>query len=84
MIAYRLQPNDNLPEDIQEQLYDIDEDFTTKQAYKNRAKRLTEFVNEKFKVNYKWDELFPKPTDIGWRYCKNCGEFYWKDDVCGC
>ena len=83
-VAYRLQPHDDLREDIQEYLYDIDEDFLKKTDYIKRAKVWTDRVNQEFKTNYNWTELFPQPTDLGWRYCTNCDEFYWKDDYCDC
>ena len=83
-IAYRLEPYNEIPTDIYEYLYDIDEDYTSKKRYIERAKKWTDRVNNKFNTNYKWNDLFPEPTDIGWRFCRKCGECYWKDDYCDC
>lgn len=33
MIVYRLQPHNDLPEEIQEYLYDVNEDFTKKKLH---------------------------------------------------
>ena len=84
MIAYRLLPYYNLPENVYDYLYDVDEDFTSKIKYVERAEKITSKVNARFNTSYSWNELFPKPTDIGWRYCKKCGEYYWCDDGCCC
>lgn len=84
MIVYRLQPHNDLPEEIQEYLYDVDEDFTKKENFIKRATKLTDLVNKKFNTNYKSAELFPKPKDIGWRYCKKCDTYYWEDECCKC
>lgn len=83
-VAYRLTPHNEIPTDIHEYLYDIDEDFTTKEKYIERAKQYTNDVNKEFNTDYKWYNLFPKPKDIGWRYCSYCREFYWNDDYCEC
>lgn len=84
MIAYRLQPHIDLCEEVYEYLYDVDEDFTSKKEYIREAKRLTNIVNKNFNANYHWKEVFIEPTDIGWRYCKKCEEFYWLDEGCCC
>lgn len=84
MIVYRLQPHDGLDIKVEDYLYDVDEDCTGKKAYIQRAKTWTERVNARFHTSYNWNDLFPEPTDIGWRYCKKCGEYYWSDDECGC
>lgn len=91
MIAYRLEPVRELPKNVNnsqekvlDYLYDIDEDFTSKKIYIERAKAITAFVNKKFKTTYIWGDLFEKPVDTGWRYCKRCDSVYWKDDNCEC
>lgn len=84
MIAYRLQPHDNLCEEVHEYLYDIDEDFTSKTKYIKRAKKIAAKVNARFNTNYSWNELFPEPKYIGWNYCKRCDTYYWSDSICGC
>ncbi len=84
MIAYRLQPKEDLELKVDDYLYDVDEDYTSKKRYIERAKTWTKRVNTRFKTNYKWTDLFPEPTDIGWRYCKRCGEYFWKGEICGC
>lgn len=86
MRAYRLESacKDNVKEEVKEFLYDIDDDFFTKEAYIKRAKAITFSVNYKFDTNYKWTDLFNKPIDIGWRYCEKCDTYYWADDECNC
>ena len=84
MKAYRLESNKELEIVNNSWLYDVEEDFTNKDKYIARAKKLTEKANKEFGTNYSYEELFGKPTDIGWRYCKKCGAFYWGDDWCDC
>ena len=84
MKAYRLRPLENLPTEIDNYVYDVDEDFTSKKTYILRAKKLTDRVNKKYNVNFKCDELFEKPQDIGYRYCTRCQTYYWGDDRCEC
>lgn len=84
MIAYRLETNKELEIVNKTWLYDVDESFRSKQEYIASAKEITEIANMEFKTNYTWQELFGEPKDIGWRYCKRCGEYYWSDEGCSC
>ena len=84
MIAYRLESIKELKIVNNSWLYDIDEDFTSKKAYIERAEQLTRKVNKEFNTNYTYQKLFGEPEDIGWRYCKRCDTYYWKDDCCDC
>lgn len=84
MIAYRLDPLYGIKEEVYEYLYDEGEDFTNKKSYIERAKQLTKRVNKEFKTTYTWTDLFETPNDIGFRFCKKCGAFYWGDDCCEC
>lgn len=83
-VAYRLEANKELEIVENSWLYDVDEDFLSKREYVKEAKRLTEKANKEFGTNYTYQELFGDPIDIGWRYCTECGEYYWGDDGCYC
>ena len=83
-ITYLLESNKEIELVNETWLYDVAEDYFTKAAYIKRARKLTERANKEYKANYAWQELFGEPKDIGWRYCTDCDEFYWKDDGCSC
>lgn len=83
-IAYRLEADKDLEIVNNSWLYDIDEDFTSKAAYIKRAKKLTDRANKEFNTNFTYKELFGEPLDLGWRYCSQCGECYWFNDIHEC
>ena len=84
MKAYRLESNKELEIVNTTWLYDIDEDFISKKAYTERAKKLTEKANNEFKTNYTWQDLFGEPFDCGYRYCPYCKTYYWQGEECEC
>lgn len=84
MVVYRLESNKELDIVNNSWLYDVDLDCITKKEYIAKAKKLTDKANQEFGTNYTYEELFGKPVDSGWRYCKKCGMHYWLDDGCEC
>lgn len=86
--AYRLWVNidiDKLPNEQQDALYDIDEDFRTKKEWLQTANEMTKNFNKKFNTSYTRQELFGEPDDIyNYRYCTICGEFFWADQEHEC
>lgn len=85
MIAYRLQPLREIEnEQVSEYMYDIDDAFRSKESYIKCAKKWTLRVNAKFNTNYKWTDLFSKPTNISYRYCTRCHCYYWLGEECFC
>lgn len=64
-----------------DELWDVDEDYTTKKEYIKSAQKYTADFNRKFNTEVTYQELFGAPIDIGYRLCTNCGETFWIDDA---
>lgn len=84
MRAYRLLADKNLDIVNESFLYDVDDDFTSKQDYIKQAKDYTKRINKEYGTNYTYEKIFGEPKYEGWCYCKRCGEFYWEDEGCEC
>ena len=71
---------EELGREVDNYLWDVDEDYTTKREYIKAAKAYTKEVNEKFNLSCTWQELFGEPEETSYRYCTCCGNTFWADD----
>ena len=63
-----------------DELWDVDEDYTTKKDYIKAAKAYTDGFNKRHSTTYTYQEIFGEPEEIGYRLCTDCGETFWVDD----
>lgn len=84
-VAYRLWADKTLREvNMSRVLFEVDEDYLSKSAYIEAAKKYTQQLNDEFDTDYTYEDIFGEPEDIGWRYCTKCDTFFWDGEDCEC